>query len=67
MRKYIVAIYRMIPSQKWMVITINKEVDADFTSKNFNTSDCVNVATELKDMVVEIYMQNYLVEQFKNN
>ena len=67
MKKYIVALYRMVTSEKWCVISINKEVEAHFTSKKINTTDCYMLSAEFKEMATEINQQEYLLDQFRNN
>lgn len=67
MKKYLVALYRMLTSDKWIVVAINKEVEASFTSSNINTTDCYMLSAEFNEMATEITEQESLIEQFRNN
>lgn len=67
MRKYIVAISKMLTSNKWMVVSIKNEIDAHFVGANINCNDCNKIANELKEMAKEVNSQEDLVNAFKNN
>lgn len=67
MKKYIVAIWRMIKTKNWLVITMENETSIKVVSNNVTTHRCWQIGESLKEMGEETAMQHDLLNQFKNN